>query len=104
MRRKKIFRFFDRYLGIPVIILLALLTRQKRRLPIESIKNILFIKLAAIGDAVLLIPALRKLKNSFPDAKVTFMCSDINLSIIEKIPYIDKVIFSIIDRFMSEHM
>ena len=92
MRRKKIFRFFDRYLGIPVVILLALFTRKKRRLPIENIKNILFIKLAAIGDAILLIPTLRKLKQSFPDAVLTFMCSDINEAVIEKIPYVDKII------------
>jgi heptosyltransferase-3 len=92
MRRKKIFRFFDRYLGIPVVILLALFTRKKRRLPIENIQNILFIKLAAIGDAILLIPTLRKLKQSFPDAKLTFMCSDINKAIIEKIPYVDYII------------
>lgn len=92
MRRKKIFRLFDRYLGIPLLIVLALLTGKRRRLPIENIRNILFIKLAAIGDAILLIPTLRKLKSSFPDATVTFMCSDINLPIIEKIPYIDKII------------
>ena len=92
MRRKKIFRFFDRYFGIPLVLLLALFTRRKRRLPIEDIQNILFIKLAAIGDAILLIPALRKLKNSFPNARITFMCSDINLSVIEKIPYVDKII------------
>jgi len=92
MRRKKIFRFFDRYLGIPIVILLALFTRKKRRLPIENIQNILFIKLAAIGDAILLIPTLRKLKQSFPDSKLTFMCSDINRVIIEKIPYVDNII------------
>ena len=92
MRRKKIFRLFDRFLGIPVVIFLAILTRKKRRLPIESIKKILIVKLAAIGDAILLIPALRKLRNSFPDAKITFMCSDINISIIERIPYVDKII------------
>ncbi|MGH2575005.1 MAG: glycosyltransferase family 9 protein, partial [Ignavibacteria bacterium] len=92
MHRKKIFRFLDRYLGIPIVILLALFTRKKRRLPIESIQNILLIKLAAIGDAILLIPTLRKLKNSFPNARITFMCSDINFSIIEKIPYVDKII------------
>lgn len=92
MRRKKIFRFFDRYFGIPLVIFLALLTRKKRRLPIENIQNILFIKLAAIGDAILLIPTLRKLKASFPNAKITFMCSDINKSIIEKIPYVDEII------------
>lgn len=92
MRRKKIFRFFDRYLGIPLVLFLALFTRRKRRLPIEDIQNVLFIKLAAIGDAILLIPTLRKLKNSFPNAKITFMCSDINISVIEKIPYIDRII------------
>jgi len=92
MRRKKIFRFFDKYLGIPVLILFALLTRKKRRLPIENIQNILFIKLAAIGDAILLIPTLRKIKQSFPDTLITFMCSDINRSIIEEIPYVDKII------------
>lgn len=92
MRRKKIFRFFDRYLGIPLVLFLALLTRRKRRLPIEDIQNILFIKLAAIGDAILLIPTLRKLKNSFPNTKITFMCSDINISVIQKIPYVDKII------------
>jgi ADP-heptose:LPS heptosyltransferase len=92
LHRKKIFRFFDRYFGIPIVILLALFTRKKRRLPIESIQNILFIKLAAIGDAILLIPTLRKLKQSFPLATLTFMCSDINKAIVEKIPYVDKII------------
>ncbi len=92
MRRKKIFRFFDRYFGIPIVILLALVTRKKRRLPLENIQNILFIKLAAIGDAILLIPTLRKLKSSFPGARITFMCSDINRAIIEKIPYVDEII------------
>ena len=75
MRRKKIFRFFDRYLGIPVVILLALFTRKKRRLPIENIHNILFIKLAAIGDAILLIPTLRKLKQSSKKNKKVFEAS-----------------------------
>ena len=101
MRRKKIFRFFDRYLGIPFVILLAIFTRKKRRLPIESIKNILFIKLAAIGDAILLIPTLRMLKQAFPLAKVTFMCSDINISIIKKIPYVDDIINCNVHDFLK---
>jgi ADP-heptose:LPS heptosyltransferase len=104
MRRKKIFRFFDRYLGIPLVLFLALFTRRKRRLPIEDIRNILFIKLAAIGDGILLIPTLRKLKNSFPNAKITFMCSDINLSVIEKIPYVDNIINCRVYDFLKNPM
>jgi len=104
MRRKKIFRFFDRYLGIPIVILLALFTKKKRRLPLENIQNILFIKLAAIGDAILLIPTLRKLKSSFPNAKITFMCSDINRAIIEKIPYVDEIINCRVYDFLKNPM
>lgn len=104
MRRKKIFRFFDRYFGIPLVLFLALFTRRKRRLPIEDIRNILFIKLAAIGDGILLIPTLRKLKNSFPDSKITFMCSDINLSVIEKIPYVDRIINCRVYDFLKNPM
>lgn len=101
MRRKKIFRFFDRYFGIPIVIFFGILTRKRRRLPIESIKNILFIKLAAIGDAILLIPTLRMLKQSFPKAKVTFMCSDVNYSIIQKIPYVDEIINCNVHSFLK---
>lgn len=104
MRRKKIFRFFDRYFGIPIVILLALFTRRKRRLPIEDIQNILFMKLAAIGDAILLIPTLRKLKESFPNAKITFMCSDINISVVEKIPYVDRIINCRVYDFLRNPM
>jgi len=73
-------------------------------LPIEDIQNILFIKLAAIGDAILLIPTLRKLKNSFPKAKITFMCSDINISVIEKIPYVDRIINCRVYDFLKNPM
>lgn len=104
MRRRKIFRFFDRYLGIPLVLFLALFTRRKRRLPIEDIQNILFIKLAAIGDAILLIPTLRKLKSSFPMAKIAFMCSDINRSVIEKIPYVDRIINCHVYDFLKNPM
>jgi len=104
MRRKKIFRFFDRYFGIPLVLFLALFTRRKRRLPIEDIQNILFIKLAAIGDGILLIPTLRKLKDSFPKAKITFMCSDINISVIQKIPYIDRIINCRVYDFLKNPM
>ncbi|HMS66446.1 MAG TPA: glycosyltransferase family 9 protein [Ignavibacteria bacterium] len=92
MKRRAIFRLFDKYIGIPLVIILAILTKRKKRLPIENIKKILIIKLAAIGDSILLIPTLRTLKNSFPNAEITFVCSQINYSVIKKIPYVSKII------------
>lgn len=100
MKRRAIFRVLDKYIGIPVIILLSILTKKKRRLPIENIKKILIIKLAAIGDSILLIPTLRTLKNTFPNAEFTFVCSQINYSVIKKIPYVDKIIDCNVHAFL----
>ena len=101
MKRRAIFRVFDKYVGIPVIILLAIFTKRKKRLPIENIKKILIIKLAAIGDSILLIPTLRTLKKSFPDAEITFICSQINYSVIKKIPYVSKIIDCNVHSFLN---
>jgi len=95
MKRRAIFRFFDKYVGIPVIILLSILTKRKKRLPIENIKKILIIKLAAIGDSILLIPTLRTLKKAFPNAEFTFICSQ-----IKKIPYVNKIIDCNVHSFL----
>ncbi|MBK6504179.1 MAG: glycosyltransferase family 9 protein [Ignavibacteria bacterium] len=92
MKRRALFRIFDKYLGIPIVIIMAILLKRKRRLPIENVKKILIIKLAAIGDSILLIPMLRTLKKSFPRSEITFICTKINYAVAKKTPYIDKVV------------
>ncbi|MEO8447717.1 MAG: glycosyltransferase family 9 protein [bacterium] len=104
MKRRAIFRLFDKYAGIPLIILLSIFTKRKRRLPIENIKKILIIKLAAIGDSILLIPTLRTLKKNFPSAEITFVCSQINISVIKKIPYVSKIIDCDVHSFLKNPM
>lgn len=88
MQHNAILRFIDRYLGIPLLIFLSMFKRRKR-LPIQNIKKIMVLKFAAIGDSLLLIPMLRLLRNSFPQAEITFVCTKINKSVIDKIPYIN---------------
>ena len=101
MKRRAIFRFFDRYLGIPILILIATFLKRKKRLPIENIRKILVIKLAALGDSILMIPMLRTLKNSFPDSEITFVCSYINEEIVRKIPFVDKMIDCNVHSFLK---
>lgn len=101
MKRRAIFRLFDKFIGVPIVIILAILTKRKKRLPIENIKKILIIKLAAIGDSILLIPSLRTLKNAFPEAEITFVCSQINYSVIKKIPYVSKIVDCNVHSFLK---
>ena len=101
MKRKAVFRLFDRILGIPILVILSLFKRKNRFLPVGTIRKIFIIKFAAIGDTILLIPMLRKLKSEYPDTEITFLCSPINHEIIKTIPYIDKVIISRVYKFTT---
>jgi heptosyltransferase I len=92
MKRRALFRIFDKYVGIPIVILMAIFLKRKRRLPIENVKKILVIKLAAIGDSILLIPTLRTLKRAFPNSEITFVCTKINYAVAKKTRYIDRII------------
>lgn len=92
MQRKSIYRYIDRYAGIPILVFLSLIFKRKKRLPVENLKEILIIKFAAIGDIILMVPMLRLLKKSYPDAKITFLCSDINFGMVKRVKYIDEII------------
>ncbi|MFQ5583834.1 MAG: hypothetical protein ACE5GL_05310, partial [Calditrichia bacterium] len=52
-RANKLLRLLDRYLGIPLILLLRLFKRKKN-LPTGNIKSFGLLKTVAIGDTVLL--------------------------------------------------
>lgn len=101
MRKRKIYRFLDRYLGIPVLFILSILLKKRKRLPIENIRKILFIKLAAIGDTIILIPTFRAIKKKFPNAELTLLCTPVNYEIAKKIPYLDKIINCNVHSFLS---
>jgi heptosyltransferase I len=100
LKNKNRFRFFDRYLGVPILLFLAFIFKKKKRLPIENIKNILILKFAAIGDTILMIPMLKNLRENFPDADITFACSPINYDVVKRIPYIDKIVNRNVHSFL----
>lgn len=101
MNRKLLYRKLDRLIGIPILMLLALLFKRRKSFPAFDVQKILVVKFAAIGDSIMLIPMLRTLRRSYPKAEITFLCSDINVSIIRKVPYLDKVLVENIHSFLS---
>ena len=59
---------------------------------ISGISNILAIRFARIGDVVLLLPALARLKGSFGGARLTLITGSRSAPIAKLCPYIDEVI------------
>ena len=56
---------------------------------IKNIKKILIFKLCCFGDAVFITPAIKSLKENFPEAKIIYAHSRWVGSIINYIPFID---------------
>jgi lipopolysaccharide heptosyltransferase II len=54
-------------------------------------REILIVKFCCMGDAVLVLPALRALKESFPDARVSMLCTPRTLGIFRDCPHLDEV-------------
>ena len=55
-------------------------------------KNILVIKFGAIGDAILIVPSIRILRNNFPDACISVLVGSEAKHILKNCPYIDELI------------
>lgn len=69
-------RFFDRYVGIPLLFFLGL-WRRRRVLP-RSLGRIALLKTAAIGDTVLISAVVQDLRREWPKAEITFFCGSSN--------------------------
>ena len=88
MQSNRLQQYLDRYLGIPLNLLLRLFPK---RLPIpDTPKKILFIQLSALGDTILAIPTIRAIRHTFPNAEFTVLASPTNLNYLTHCPYIDK--------------
>jgi ADP-heptose:LPS heptosyltransferase len=93
-RGNTIFKFVDRYAGIPLCAFF-LLFKRSGALPApekNKIKKILIIKLSAMGDTILLFPAVRALKENFPEARISMIATSINFEAASNCPHLDEVI------------
>jgi len=95
LRNNKILKSLDKWVGNFLIIGCYLWDRLRLRRGENHAglyKNILLVKLAAVGDTVLLIPAIRAMRRKFPQARICMLGTKINYDIIENCPYLDEVI------------
>jgi len=56
-----------------------------------GLNKIIIVKLDHIGDVVLSIPALRKIRQLLPDAQIDILCGPWAKELLERLPEIDKV-------------
>lgn len=74
----------------------------------EDLKNVLIVKLSAMGDVIHALPVSYAIKETFPDAKVTWVVEPPSLELLKMNPCVDKIIlfnkknFRTLKGFMRE--
>ncbi|MCK9582141.1 MAG: glycosyltransferase family 9 protein [Endomicrobiales bacterium] len=92
MRGNKLLRYLDFLFGSLLIFSLGVFISKKPKNLLKTPKKILVIKLSAVGDSILLYPALRSLRQKFNTSKIFFLGTQINKETLETCPFIDEFI------------
>ncbi len=78
-RSSSLEKLLDRYLGIPLVLLLGL-GRRKRKWP-DRIDSIALLQTAAIGDTVLMTAVAADLRRHFPGARIVLLLGPSNAGV-----------------------
>lgn len=85
-------RFLDKYVGIPLVLLLGIFRRKRSHFNAAALHNAAFLHTAAIGDTVLLSAVVNDFKTAFPAARLTLFTGSSNYQTAKLIAGIDRVI------------
>ncbi len=94
----QIIKFIDKIIGR----LLVFLCPKYKRDDVCQVKDVLFLRPGGIGDAILLIPAIRLLKSKFPDAAVDIIAEKRNAGVFHLCTQIDNVYrYDVVSEFLQ---
>jgi len=84
----------DALLGLPLCALLSLVRWPWRRRQKSSgdVRRILVTKFIGMGSVVLATPLLRRLRETYPDVRITFLTFSSNAELCRRLPSVDEVI------------
>lgn len=81
-------KLLDRYFGK---FLLNLLPKSSKNRTIAKCKKVLIIRPGGMGDAALLLPSLKAVKNKYTDIKIDILCEARNEGVFKSIDFIDDI-------------
>ncbi|MBW2329390.1 MAG: glycosyltransferase family 9 protein [Deltaproteobacteria bacterium] len=83
----------DDLFGPFLLKLSATLKREASpRLSMQGTKRLLIIRPGGIGDAALLMPSLKILRETLPEAKIHILCEPRNLEVFLNSPFVDRIL------------
>ena len=77
---------------------------KKKSIPFKKVKSILILRTDRIGDAVIIIPLIKAIKEHFPDKKLYVLSSERNKIIFKSNPYIDEIFTIDVSPWLNYHL
>ena len=95
-RNNPLLKNLDYYVGIPLIYMLGKF--HHRQTKPRTYKHIALIKTAAVGDTIILSAMIEELKQAYPKAEITVICSKNNAAMVKTHAHIDRI-----EMFVMKH-
>ena len=109
MRDKAFCKLLDRWLGIPLVLVLGLMQRLackapgRLQRPLQAGDRVLVMKLSALGDTLLLLPLLKALRQAVgPQGRIEVVATEVNREVLEDCPWLDAVLVLDLPRMFRE--
>lgn len=83
-------RFIDYLVGVPLVKVLSLFKEKSSPTALPAAPKILVIKLAAMGDTILMMPVLKSLRKAYPDSQIHWLISGVNAALATTVSSVDK--------------
>jgi ADP-heptose:LPS heptosyltransferase len=80
-------------LALPMLLHLYVYKNLHKKIITLPVKKILFIKMWGIGNIVLLLPILKKVRERYSDSKIYFLTLESNKGFLENSPYLTDVFY-----------
>lgn len=97
-RNSSFLRFLDFWVGIPLLWILSFFKKKRSTSPIQKVG---IVKLAGIGDVVLLARALEGYRQKHPERTLIFFCGKGNLEIVKLLKVDEAVCLSVHDPLQA---
>ncbi|EKD63170.1 MAG: hypothetical protein ACD_51C00327G0016 [uncultured bacterium] len=85
-------RAVDKYIGGAMCLGYSFLQHDKKPLVKEEVKEILIIRLWTLGETILTLPMIERIRKEYPHAKITVLARNANKAIFKNIDFIDDVL------------
>ena len=99
----RLFHKIDRWVGIPIVLMLSLFKRKFKKLPLPESPAFAILNLVSIGDNVVMSAVINDIRCQYPNSLITAFTGSTNYEIVKSIPGFDNIVKMSVTNVMASY-